>query len=278
MYYQRYSNGGNYFWLIFLLLVVFGGLKTLFAIFGLVIAIIINFFPLIIAGYFVYRFVKKVGRNRFVNASLNMQTAEYKRFIEIMVYIMMHVAKADGRISTQETQMIRQFFITQMNFDAGKITWLNDIIKSATESKESLTTLAQEFKSQFGYESQLMLLNMVYNVAYSDGQFHNSEAKMIDQLAVLLNISAFDHQRIKMAFEAQYGEISKQANDDKYFAVLGLTNTAKKNEIKKTYRELTKKYHPDKVQHLGEDFRKEAEKKMQEINYAYDELIKRVPA
>ena len=142
MYYQRYSNGGNYFWLVFLLLVIFGGLKTLLAIFGLVVAIIINFFPLIIAGYFVYRFVKKVGRNRFVNASLNMQTAEYKRFIEIMVYIMMHVAKADGKVSTQETQMIRQFFIMQMKFDAGKITWLNDIINSAAQSNETLESLA----------------------------------------------------------------------------------------------------------------------------------------
>ena len=71
---------------------------------------------------------------------------------------------------------------------------------------------------------------MVYNIAYSDGQFHQSEAVMIDRLAVLLQISSFDHQRIKMAFEAQYGDISKQANDDKYFAVLGLTNSA--TEIK----------------------------------------------
>jgi DnaJ like chaperone protein len=121
-----------------------------------------------------------------------------------------------------------------------------------------------------------MLLNMVYNVAYSDGVFHQSESSLIDQLAILLKVSQFDHQRIKMAFEAQFGTISAQANDDKYYATLGLTNSATKDEIKKTYRDLTKKYHPDKVQHLGEEFRKTAESKMQEINYAYDELIKRV--
>ncbi|MEK9727862.1 MAG: TerB family tellurite resistance protein [Candidatus Margulisiibacteriota bacterium] len=278
MYYQRYSNGGNYFWLLFLLFVVFGGFRTLFAIFGLLLAIVINFFPLIIAGYFVFKFVKKVGRNRFVNASLNMQSQEYKRFVEIMVNIMIHVAKADGNVSSQETQMIRQFFITQMNFSAGKITWLNDIINSALNSNESLESLAAEFNRQFGYESQLMLLNMVYNIAYSDGHFHQAESQLIDRLAILLKISAFDHQRIKMAFEAQYGDISKQANDDKYFATLGLTNMASKQEIKKTYRDLTKKYHPDKVQHLGEEFRKEAEKKMQEINDAYDQLMKRLTA
>jgi len=278
MHYQRYSNGGNYFGIFFFLILILGGFKTLFAIFGLILALLFNFFPLIIAGYFVYRFVKKVGKNRFVNSSLNMQTAEFKRFVEIMVHILIKVAKADGQISSSETQIIRQFFIQQMNFSAGKITWLNDIIESAKESSIELQGLAQEFNQHFGYESQLMLLNMVYNVAYSDGVFHSNEATLINQLAVLLKVSAFDHQRIKMAFEAQYGDIAKQANDDKYYATLGLTNTANKQEIKKTYRELTKKYHPDKVQHLGEEFRKTAESKMQDINQAYDELMKRATA
>ena len=276
MYYQRYSNGGNYFWIFFLILLIFGGFRTLFAIFGLLLALVINFFPLIVAGYFVYRFVKRVGKNRFVNSSLNMQTSEFKRFVEIMVHIMIKIAKADGQISSSETQVIRQFFIQQMNFSAGKVTWLNDVIESAKSSTTQLQQLANEFNQHFGYESQLMLLNMVYNVAYSDGVFHESEATLINQLAILLKVSQFDHQRIKMAFEAQFGHISKQANDNKYYATLGLTNSATKDEIKKTYRDLTKKYHPDKVQHLGEEFRKTAESKMQEINYAYDELMKRV--
>ena len=190
----------------------------------------------------------------------------------------MHIAKADGKVTSAEIQVIRQFFISQMNFSGGKLAWLNDIIQSAQQSTEGLTGLAQEFTRQFGYESQLMLLNMVYNVAYSDGEFHDAEAQVINTLANCLTLSAFDHQRIKMAFEAQFGDIAKQANDDKYYALLGLTNSATKDEIKKSYRQLTKKYHPDKVQHLGEEFRVQAEKKMQEINHAYDELMKRVAA
>ncbi|MGA0242088.1 MAG: DUF533 domain-containing protein, partial [Candidatus Marinamargulisbacteria bacterium] len=126
-------------WLLFFGLLVFGGFKTLFAIFGLILALVINFFPLIIVGFFVSRFVRRVGRNRSVNASLNYQSAEYKRFVEIMVHIMIHVAKADGRIDAQETQMIRQFFITKMRFSGGQLTWLNDTIDSATQSSESLT-------------------------------------------------------------------------------------------------------------------------------------------
>ena len=253
-----------------------GGFRMLLLLFGLALAIVFNFFPLIIMGALAYRFIKKVGKNRYVNASLNTKTSEHKRFVELMVHVLIHVAKADGHVSQSETQMIRQFFISQLRFSGGQITWLNDVIESAKNNTESLDALVREFNHQFGYESQLMLLNMVYNVAYSDGEFHSAEAKLIDRLAILLNISAFDHQRIKMAFEAQYGDIAQ--HDDRYYAILGLTNSASRSEIKKVYRELSKKYHPDKVHHLGDEFKEQAKKKMQDINMAYQELIKRVPA
>ena len=253
-----------------------GGFRILLLLFGIALALLINFFPLIIMGAIAYRFVKKAGRNRFVNSTLNTKSSEHKQFVEIMVHILIHIAKADGRISQSETQIIRQFFIAQLNFSGAQVAWLNDVIDSAKNSTDTIQRLANEFTTQFGYEAQLMLLNMVYNVAYSDGEFHASEDKLIHELARLLRISEFDHQRIKMAFEAQYGDISSAQNDDKYYAILGLNNSAKKEDIKKVYRELTKKYHPDKVHHLGDEFKQQAEKKMQEINHAYDELMKRV--
>ena len=39
-------------------------------------------------GALAYRFVKKVGKNRYVNASLNTKSADHKRFVEIMVHIL----------------------------------------------------------------------------------------------------------------------------------------------------------------------------------------------
>ncbi len=278
MYYQRYNNNGNFVGLLLLFFLIFGGFRLLFALFGLALAILIQFFPLIIMGYGCYFIVKKIGRNRGINSALNSRSKDHKRFVELMVHIMMHIAKADGKISESEVQMMRQFFIQQLNFSGSKIDWLNDTIKSAKSSNESIQGLAREFTNQFGYESQLMLLNMLYNIAYADGELHADETRQIDQLAVLLNISAFDHQRIKLAFEAQFGDVAKQASIDKYYAILGLPNHATPEEIKKTYRELTKKYHPDKVQHLGEEFKAQAEKKMQEINGAYDHLMKQAVA
>ena len=257
---------------------MFGGLKFILGLFGVVLVLIVQLFPIIIMGGIAYTVIKRIGRNRTINSSLNSRTADHKRFVELMVHMMIHLAKADGQVSEVETQMIRQFFIQQLRFTGPKIQWVNDTIQTAKKSSENIQSLTEEFKVHFGYEAQLMLLNMLYNVAYADHSLHEKETLLIDKIAVLLNISAFDHQRIKMAFEAQYGDISSKATNDKHFATLGVSNSANEQEIKKAYRSLTKKYHPDKVQHLGDEFKIEAEKKMREINFAYDELSKHVAA
>jgi DnaJ like chaperone protein len=276
MYYQRYTNGGNYFWILFLLFIIFGGFRILLLLFGIAMALLINFFPLLIMGAIAYQFIKKANRNRFINSSLNTKSSDHKQFVELMVHILICIAKADGHISAAETQIIRQFFITQLHFSGAQLEWLNDTIASAKNTQLNMDALAKEFNSQFGYESQLMLLNMVYNVAYSDGQFHSSESQAIDRLAQLLGISVFDHQRIKMAFEAQFGK--SNTTDTTHYAILGLQPSATKAEIKTAYRELSKKYHPDKVHHLGPEFKQQAEAKMKEINTAYDVLTKQTTA
>ena len=56
--------------------------------------------------------------------------------------------------------------------------------------------------------------------------------------------------------------------------MLGVKPGSTKEEVKKAYREACKQHHPDKVHHLGEEFRKVAEEKMQKINSAYAALMK----
>ncbi len=56
------------------------------------------------------------------------------------------------------------------------------------------------------------------------------------------------------------------------YEILGVRQSAPPEEIRRAYRELVTRYHPDKVQHLGEEFQKLAEKKFKEIQEAYRQL------
>jgi len=66
----------------------------------------------------------------------------------------------------------------------------------------------------------------------------------------------------------QKGKMSKDP-----YVVLNISKDASQEEIKKAYRELANKYHPDKVHHLGDEFRELAEQRFKEIEEAYRELI-----
>lgn len=72
-------------------------------------------------------------------------------------------------------------------------------------------------------------------------------------------------------FKDKTGFQTKTGAGDPY-DTLGVKKTASFNEIKASYRRLANQYHPDKVSHLGEEFRALAEKRFKEIQEAYQEL------
>jgi DnaJ like chaperone protein len=61
---------------------------------------------------------------------------------------------------------------------------------------------------------------------------------------------------------------------DNAYKILQITPDANEKEIKRAYRNLAVKYHPDKVAHLGEDIQKAAKEKFQKINAAYEDIKK----
>ncbi len=57
-----------------------------------------------------------------------------------------------------------------------------------------------------------------------------------------------------------------------HYDVLGIAPTASADEIKRTFRREIARYHPDKVQHLGQEFQGIAADKATELTRAYETL------
>ena len=70
-----------------------------------------------------------------------------------------------------------------------------------------------------------------------------------------------------------YSENRETFNDKDPHRILGIERGATPEEIKSAYRRLAVKYHPDKLEHLGDEFRELAEKRFKEIQEAYQELM-----
>ena len=80
-----------------------------------------------------------------------------------------------------------------------------------------------------------------------------------------LNISRIDFESIKAMF-------FKSSDSD--YKILEIDKNCTNDELKKAYRELAKKHHPDKVQNLGEVYVKAAKEKFSKIQAAYENIKK----
>ncbi len=86
-------------------------------------------------------------------------------------------------------------------------------------------------------------------------------------------------EKIRQKFEEKMDDFFKKPEDkDKPsssdpYEILGVSKDASREEIQKSYRQLANKYHPDKVSHLGEEFKTLAEKRFKEIQQAYQTLM-----
>ena len=105
------------------------------------------------------------------------------------------------------------------------------------------------------------IINIFLNIYFT----FSINSLLISIIAKYMGISSSDFQSIKAMFVQQV---------DSAYKILGIDSNATDDEVKKAYREMAKKYHPDKVAYLGEDVRKSAEQKLQEVNEAYEKIKK----
>jgi DnaJ like chaperone protein len=174
------------------------------------------------------------------------------------------VIKADGAVKTQELQFVRNFFITNYGPDKANSIFekFNEEIK---KEKQNIPELAQIFTRQAPYETRLQILHFLFGVANADGSISQPELNKVEQIAAAMGIRANDMESIKAMFIKATGNAYK---------ILEIESTASNEEVKKAYRTMAKKYHPDKLQSQDSALIKGAQEKFQKVQEAYETIQK----
>ena len=174
------------------------------------------------------------------------------------------VIKADGTVSQTELDYVRQYFVQSYGKERANATFkvFNDVVKKREISAEKICNL---LRNRMRYESRLQMLHFLFSIAQADGVVSSPEVNEISRIAGYLGIQMRDFESIKAMFFK---------NPDSAYKILEIERSASVSEIKKAYRDMVKKYHPDKLQHMDEVYRKGAEEKFRKVQEAYEQLQK----
>ena len=183
-------------------------------------------------------------------------------FLMSLLVLSAAVIKADGRASAQELSRLREFFTRNFGTQAGNEA--EQIVKELLNKDYDLYAVCGQIKSSMEYSQVLQLYHFLVSLGQCDG-FTQSEIDVLELIAIYIGISKADYDSIYAMFYP-----NKQSN----YKILEIEPNATNEEVKKAYRKMAIKYHPDKVATLGEDVQKAAEEKFKAVNQAYEAICK----
>lgn len=195
-------------------------------------------------------------------------------FVLNLVGLMTVVARADGSLDNREVRVMRLFF-EGLGFRGEDLNTIRQLMKEAVSADLNLLSICIEYERISTYEERLLMLRALYLVAAADGVLHEAERSVIDRVVGHMGIGPADHRSIRSEFERTSRPRSPgTGRPSEAYAALGISPGASDDEVKTAYRTMARKYHPDKVNHLGPEFVKMATEKFQAIHRAYTTIRK----
>ena len=182
-------------------------------------------------------------------------------FVANLVGILTTMMRADGQVQREEVRAIRSFFRDRLGYRGESEKIVRELIKQFLKQRVSLDALCRDVARKTDYATRLLLVQCLFDIAMADAHFHDREKEVFDRATHLLGIDAADLPHARAWREV-----------DRDFEVLGVSADADRDAVRSAYRGLVRKYHPDRVDHLGPEFRELAQEKFVEIQKAYERI------
>ncbi len=173
------------------------------------------------------------------------------------------VMKSDGKILKSELDFVKKFLALQFgeNQAQQQVLMLKEILKQNIPLHE----VCIQIKQYMPHSERLQIIHYLFGISKADGHVHEAELQTIYTIANYLGVNAGDFNSLKAMY-------FRDVNSD--YQILEIEVSVTDEEVKKAYRKMAVKFHPDKVAALGEEVQKGAKEKFQKVQEAYENIKK----
>ena len=184
-------------------------------------------------------------------------------FMAALLVLCAAIMKADGKVVKGEVDYFKEVFSKQFGKDQTKHHL--QVLKKLLEQDVDVKAVCLQVRDHMDMAMRLQLMHFLFGIASADGHMDPRESKVISEIGYYLDISSLDMDSIRNMF-------IKDTESD--YKIIEIDRNATDEEVKKAYKRMAFKHHPDKVQSLGEEYVKAAQEKFQEIQTAYENIRK----
>lgn len=195
-----------------------------------------------------------------------------KEYLENIIMLFSDVSLIDGKVSESETAFVKDFLFKSFPRRPDIAQYLMDRYRFFNENPSSVNVQAAvDFLNQrISYNEKLSLFSILVSLSLNSGKSTDVK-KRLREIGRMLFISDYEINSL-LGYYANYSSNTGFNSTADAYALLGINREASDSEIKKRYKDLVKENHPDKLRHMPESFRKEAEERMKAINEAYSRI------
>lgn len=191
------------------------------------------------------------------------KSQQHNNFLVSLLVLSSSVMKADGKVLRSELEYIKNFI--RANFGEEAVPDALKILKAMLQKDVNIEEVATQIAVNTPISQRLQLFHYLCGIAKADGDVSEAEMAVLRRIAAALRIP---NQDVDSIF-AMFGTSVEDA-----YKVLEIDRTATDDEVKKAYRRMAMKHHPDKVATLGDDVKKAAEEKFKKVSEAYEKIKK----
>lgn len=222
-------------------------------------------FPGAVIGFLLGSFLEKLGGGASAQGTVfTSQKVSPQDFELHLLSLCSVVIKADGTVSASEMEYVQRYFLQTYGKEKANAIFrtFNEVVKKREISIEKIGAFLNQ---RTRYEVRLQLIHFLFGIAQSDGSISPLEIAKIQEIARHLRVGNSDFESVKAMFV--------KAVDNAY-KILEISSDATADEVKKAYRTMAKKYHPDRVITDDAAIKKGAEDKFKQVQTAYEEIQK----